>query len=266
MLAAAIDRYFNRFVYYPMRYPEGEWGLQGSLGAQDHWLIAGDGTRLNAWWFPKPDAPIATLFLHGNGGNVTHRVDHARAILAAGSALLILDYRGYGKSEGHPSESGFYQDAEAGYDDLLQLGYSPNRIILHGESLGTAVAVNLALTKQCAAIILESPLMSLGKMAGTVAPVIGPLVMRGYDTYSKIRRVHLPFLAIHGDADEIVPFSQGQAVFRAANQPKYFWPVPGAHHNDLLYFAGSAYEKRLHGFYEAVLQNFHHGVQAPLYE
>jgi hypothetical protein len=260
-VGAMFRNAISRFVYFPMQYPEGEWGLQAGTGAQDRWLTAADGTRLNAWWFPKSDARFMTLYLHGNGGNVTHRIDHAQAVLSAGSAVFVLDYRGYGKSQGHPSEPGLYEDAEAAYSDLLALGYSPNQIIFHGESLGTAVAVDLALGKPCAALILESPPMSLSKMADTVVPILGPLVVHGYDTYRKIRRLHVPLLVIHGDADEIVPFSQGQAVFRVANQPKYFWRVPGANHNDLLYVAGSDYEQHLTSFYESVLERRNRGLE-----
>jgi hypothetical protein len=254
IVRAMFRNLVDRFVYYPTRYPGGDWAQQSSIGAQDRWLTAADGTRLNAWWFPKSDAPFTTLYLHGNGGNITHRVDHAHAILSAGSAFFVLDYRGYGKSEGRPSECGLYQDAEAAYADLLDLGYTSNRIILHGESLGTAVAVNLALNKRCAAVILESAPMSLSKMAGRVVPVLGPLVVHGYDTHNKIRRLHVPLLVIHGDADEVVPFSHGQAIFRVANQPKYFWRVSAAHHNDLLYVAGSEYKQRLCAFYKSGIE------------
>ena len=88
-----------------MPYPEGNWNLQAQADAQDVWLTAHDGIRLNAWWFPKPGSRFATLFLHGNAGNVTHRIDHAQAINAAGAAVLVVDYRGYGKSKGRPSEA-----------------------------------------------------------------------------------------------------------------------------------------------------------------
>lgn len=246
---AMLPNLADRFIYSPMRYPQGAWELQARAGAVDRWLTTSDGTRLNAWWFPKPNARFATLFLHGNAGNVTHRIDHAQAVLNAGSAFLVVDYRGYGKSQGQPSERGLYQDADAAYADLLHLGYPPERILVQGESLGTAIAVDLATRKQCAGVILESPLMSAGRMAGKVLPFLGPLVVRGYDTYSKISRVHAPLMVIHGDADEIVPFSQGKAVFDVANEPKQFWPVSGAHHNDLLEIAASAYVERLRDFY-----------------
>jgi fermentation-respiration switch protein FrsA (DUF1100 family) len=247
---AMLRNIADRFIYYPMRYPQGAWELQSKAGAEDRWLTTSDGTRLNAWWFPKPNARFATVFLHGNAGNITHRIDHAQAARDAGSAFLVLDYRGYGKSQGRPSERGLYQDADAAYADLLHLGYAPERIIVQGESLGTAIAVDLALRKQCAGLILESPLMSAGRIAGTVLPFLGPLVIRGYDTYGKISRVHAPLMVIHGDADEIVPFSQGRAVFNAANEPKQFWPVRGAHHNDLLEVAGAEYVAHLRNFYE----------------
>jgi fermentation-respiration switch protein FrsA (DUF1100 family) len=162
-------------------------------------------------------------------------------------SLIITDT---GRGQGQPSERALCHDADAAYAELLHLGYSPERIIVQGESLGTAIAVDLAIRKQCAGVILESPLMSAGRMAGTVLPFIGPLFIRGYDTYSKISRVHAPLMVIHGNADEIVPFSQGRAVFDAANEPKLFWPVSGAHHNDLLEVAGAEYVAHLRDFYK----------------
>jgi fermentation-respiration switch protein FrsA (DUF1100 family) len=189
------------------------------------------------------------LFLHGNGGNITHRAQHALEITGAGSSVLLLDYRGYGRSEGRPTEDGLYTDADAAYEMLRAAGYSPDQIVIHGESLGTAVAVDLAVRKRCAGVILEAPLRSAGKIAGRVMPLIGPLLVRGFDTESKVGRLGSPLLIIHGDLDEVVPFSHGRAVFDAAAQPKQFWTVAGAHHNDLLAMAGPLYSERLHQFY-----------------
>ncbi|MBV9082794.1 MAG: alpha/beta hydrolase [Acidobacteriaceae bacterium] len=242
----------DRFVFYPMRYPQGDWELRQVSGAEERWFMTADGIRLNAWWFPKSDAELVTLFLHGNAGNVTHRVHHAQAVLAAGSALLVPDYRGYGKSQGHPSENGLYTDATAAYAELERLGYRPDQILIQGESLGTAVAVELATRNRCRGIVLESPLKSLSAMAAGVVPVFGSLVARGFNTYNKIRHVHAPLLVIHGEADEIVPISQGVAVCDAANEPKQLWRVPGAHHNDLLYVAGSEYIVHLRQFYKSI--------------
>jgi fermentation-respiration switch protein FrsA (DUF1100 family) len=243
----------NRVLYYPMRYPEGDWSAQQKSRAQDVWLTTADGVRLNAWWFSNPDAALATLFLHGNAGNVTHRIDHAHAVTQAGSSILVLDYRGYGKSTGHPDERGLYLDAEAAYEQLVRRGYPPSWIILQGESLGTAVATELASRRQCAGLVLESPFTSLSSMAGVVLPIIGPLVAHGFDTEKKIPQVHVPLLLMHGDADEVIPFSQGEAVYKLANEPKAFWRVAGAHHNDLLDVAGREYVPRLRGFYRSIV-------------
>jgi fermentation-respiration switch protein FrsA (DUF1100 family) len=242
----------DRFVYYPMRYPEGDWHLQAGSGAIDVWFKAADGVEPHAWWFPKPGAHFATLFLHGNAGNVTHRIGHAYAIISAGSSVLILDYRGYGKSPGRPTEKGLYRDADAGFDELLKRGYASESIVLHGESLGTAVATDLAARRACGGLILESPMISLGKMAGTVFPVIGPLFAHGFNTNKKIGRVNAPLLLIHGKADDIVPFSQGEELYRLARPPKTFWPVAGAHHNDLVCVAGNEYSIRLRAFYQSL--------------
>ena len=252
ILPAMLQKFVDQFVYYPTRYPDGDWDGRRRAGAEDVWLSSKDGVKLNAWWFPQPTAEYATLFLHGNGGNVTHRIDHSEAVKQAGSAILVLDYRGYGRSEGRPSERGLYQDAGAAYDDLVRRGYPPNRIILHGESLGTAVATELASRRQCAALILESPLASLSRMAGQVIPIIGPVLAHGFNTEKRIRDVHVPLLVIHGDTDEVVPFVQGQMVYERANQPKTFWRVKGARHNDLLYVAGDDYLKQLRAFYASI--------------
>jgi uncharacterized protein len=247
-----FQRVIDSFLYYPMPYPQGDWDLQTQAGAQDLWLTTQDGIRLNAWWFPKPGTRLATLFLHGNAGNVTHRIDHAHAIQSAGSAVLVLDYRGYGKSKGHPSERGLNLDAQAAYTALTRLGHDPSQILLHGESLGTAIAVELASQRPSAGLILESPIASLSEMAATVVPILGPMLAHGFNTKATIRRVHTPLLVMHGDADEIVPFSQGQAVYAAAIPPKDFWRIPGAHHNDLLYVAGDQYVPKLRAFYDSL--------------
>ena len=144
----------GRSVYYPMRHPDGMWELQQQTGAADVWLTATDGVKVHAWWTPAREARFATLFLHGNAGNVTHRTGHIGEITAAGSSILVIDYRGYGKSEGSPSEAGLYRDAGAAYDHLTAAGYKPDRIVVHGESLGTAVAVELAARRPCAGVVL----------------------------------------------------------------------------------------------------------------
>jgi fermentation-respiration switch protein FrsA (DUF1100 family) len=240
----------NRVMFYPMRYPDGDWEAQRSVGAEDRWMRASDGTRLNAWWFPSPPGSrLATLFLHGNAGNVTHRVGHARMIIESGSAVMLLDYRGYGRSEGSPSETGMYRDADAAYDELVRMGFEPARIVLYGESLGTAAAVDLGARRPCAGLILEAPMSSAQDVASGILPLLGPLLVRGLESKRKIVGVRAPVFVIHGDRDNTIPFALGKSVFEAAHEPKWFWPVPGGSHVDLLAVAGKEYVARLREFY-----------------
>ena len=239
----------SRAPYYPIKYPAGFWELQNALGAEDVWLVTSDGVRLHAWFVTAPQASLVTLYFHGNAGNLTYRFLQIREITAAGSSVLMLDYRGYGKSEGSPSEHGLYADADAAYLYLLGHGYSAQHIVLQGESLGTAVAVDLASRKESAGIVLEAAFTSGRDVADTVLPVIGPLVFRGFDSKSKIANIRAPLLFFHGDRDEIIPLKLGRRLFEAAPEPKWFVEVPRAGHNDLVETAGSIYRERLHAFY-----------------
>ncbi len=249
---ALLYWFANRSIYYPSRYPEGLWDLQSQLGASDVWLETSDGLRLHGWQVGHPGARFITLYFHGNAGNITDRYRHFLEITSAGSSILMIDYRGYGKSAGRPTENGLYKDADAAYDHLIRSGYRPDQIILHGESLGTAVAIDLASRRSCAALVVEAPFTSAKDVARTVLPVIGPALTWAFDSQRKIGRVHAPMLFIHGDRDEIIPLRLGQALFAAAPEPKSFWIVPGAHHNDIVETAGAGYEQHLHSFYESL--------------
>lgn len=247
-----ISRIVDSMTFYPSAYPIGYWSIAPELGAEDVELEAADGVRLHAWFIPAAvqPAPVATVFLHGNAGNLSHREPHITAITQAGSDLLILDYRGYGKSEGRPTEAGVYLDALAAYDWLKRRGVGP--IICHGESLGTAVATELATHRPCAGLILEAPFTSRKAMASRVVPLLGPLFADGFDTAAKVGSVDAPVLVIHGTEDGVVPHGLGKEVFTAASNPKQFWSLEGAGHNDLLASAASAYIPRLRSFYQAI--------------
>jgi len=243
----------NRAIYYPSKFPEGLWELQARLGAEDVWLTAAGGVRLHAWWIPGPETRLATLYLHGNAGNITHRAGAGEQIVAAGSSLLLLDYRGYGKSQGRPTEKGLYADADAAYQYLIDSGRAPGQIVLYGESLGTAVAVDLAARRPCAGVILQAPFSSASDVAGRLLPLLGPLLVHSFDSRSKIGRLRAPLLFLHGDRDEVIDFDLGRKLFEAAPEPKFFWPVPGAGHNNVLQAAGPRFQQRLREFYQDVL-------------
>jgi fermentation-respiration switch protein FrsA (DUF1100 family) len=243
----------NRSAFFPMRYPDGNWLEAKSLGVEDAWLRSG-GHRIHAWWKPLDSAPAAVLFLHGNAGNVTHRVRHITAWERAGAAVLVIDYRGYGRSGGRPTEAGLYEDALAGYRLLRGRGFPPERILVHGESLGTAAAAHVASVEPVGGVILEAPFPSARAVAQTVLPVLGPLLVWGFDVRSRLARIQAPVLVIHGSQDEVIPFRLGRAVFDAAREPKQFWAIAGAGHNDIPETAGEEYPARLRAFLEQALQ------------
>mgnify|MGYP005836959451 FL=1 len=242
----------HRAVFYPMRFPEGRWQEAEELGVEDVWLRSGE-HRIHGWWAPLEGAPAVVLFLHGNAGNVTHRARNIRAWRSAGASILVIDYRGYGRSEGRPSEAGIYEDALAGYRYLRGRGHRPEQILVHGESLGTVAAGHVAAMEPVAGLILEAPFSSARAVAQSVLPLLGPLLVWGFDLESRIGGVHAPVLVIHGEQDEIIPFRLGRAVFEAAPGPKQFWAIPGAGHNDIPETAGPDYPARLRAFLHSCL-------------
>jgi hypothetical protein len=222
-----------RLVFFPGPAPSlrpSDLGLQ----AREHTLTTADGERLNAWFFPREAARGAVLVCHGNAGSIEHRLDHARAFLEMGWAVLLFDYRGYGASTGTPSEAGTYADAEAAYDLLLRdEGFVPDRIVLYGESLGVAVALELALRRACAGLIAESGFTSLPDMAAEVYPFLPArwLARIRYDNRAKIARLTAPLLLLHSPEDEIVPVAHAHALFAAAHEPKRLLLTSGGHNS-----------------------------------
>jgi uncharacterized protein len=236
----------SRSIYFPARYPAGNWSAGRAAGARDVFIR----DTLHGWFIPAPDSDVVTLHLHGNAGNITHRLLSAEHIVAAGSSVLLLDYRGYGRSAGRPAERGLYEDAQAAYDWLAQRGHA--RIVAHGESLGTAVATELALRRPCAGLVLEAPFTSARAVAAKALPLLGPLLVYGFDTKSKLPRVRVPVLIVHGDRDEVLDYAFGVELHQIANEPKTFWTVRNATHNDLHLVAGAEFPERLRRFYASL--------------
>ncbi|CAA9478003.1 MAG: hypothetical protein AVDCRST_MAG69-580 [uncultured Solirubrobacteraceae bacterium] len=201
-----------------------------------------DGERLHAWWVAAP-APTRghVLLCHGNAGNITSRMAHARLLCGLGFDVMLFDYRGYGRSSGSPSEEGTYRDARAARAALLRRsGVDPRRVFYLGESLGAAVALELALETPPAGLILQSPFTSVRDMARAVYRVIPQrIVPDAYPSRRIIHRLRSPLLILHGEDDEIVPVEQGRALHAAAPGPKRIEVFAGARHNDLLILAGN---------------------------
>ena len=225
----------------------------GVIG-DDVYLSTGDGVRIHGFFLPFPGATRAILFLHGNAGNASHRLPNAAELLKLGNHVLLLDYRGYGLSEGSPSEAGVYLDARAGLSLLTDdVGIPEDRVVVFGRSLGGAVAVDLVQDRPIAGLILESTFPSVSAMAGRM--LLGPLVrMFGdrFDSETKIAKLRAPLLFFHGDRDQIVEIDLGQQLFRAAPEPKVFETIRGAGHNDTVEIGGVAYFERIRRFLDEV--------------
>ena len=226
------------------------------LKYEDLYITTPDGIRINAWFVPFPDSRTSILWFHGNGGNLSHRV---QSILLSRAKLqiniLMIDYRQYGKSEGNISEEGTYQDAVAAYDYLAnrrELDTDP--IIIYGHSLGAAVAVELATRRPAQGLILEAPFTSIKDMAKETLPwlPIGPLLLTRYDSYSKMDRIGTPLLVLHGDQDETVPYEHGRRIFEAAKEPKTFYTIPGSGHNNARIIGGKPYFEVIRRFIDSL--------------
>lgn len=205
-------------------------------------LETSDGQRLHAWFLPSPVEPsggreerFTVLMCHGNAGNISHRLDRTLVMHSnLGTDVLLFDYRGFGKSSGRPNEAGTYDDVRAAYRYLVDSrGVAEDRIVLFGESLGAAVALQLATEVDAAGLALEAPFSSIRDMAEAVYPFLpNRWVRTRYDNVAKIPGIEMPLLIVHGTEDRTVPFSQGKRLFEAAREPKQFLAVDGAGHSD----------------------------------
>lgn len=213
-------------------------------------LTTSDGIRLDAWYVPAERARGALLYAHGNGGNISHRLDAIRMFRDMGLSVFIFDYRGYGQSEGEPSEEGTYLDAEAAWQYLaVQRGIAPTRIVMYGESLGGAVAAQLAKRHQPGALILASVLTSVPDMAAELYPWLPArwISRYRYDTRRALQDVHAPVLVMHSREDDIIPYSHGRALYEAAHEPKHFVELRGGH-NDLYSANGEVFVREAKKF------------------
>jgi fermentation-respiration switch protein FrsA (DUF1100 family) len=235
---SAVER---SLIYHPLGPLDGSPRDYG-LAFEDVRLTTKDGVPLHGWHVPGRRA-AALFWCHGNAGNISHRLENLALIHdRLGVGVLLFDYRGYGESGGLPSEAGTYEDARA-FRAWLRTrnaaGTAP--VIYFGRSLGAAVAATLALEDPPTALILETPFTSVRAMANATLPGVGYFFRTRYDTLGRIGGLRAPLLILHGDADEVVPFRYGQQVFDAAPQPKAFFRIPRARHNDTYVVGGKPY-------------------------
>jgi fermentation-respiration switch protein FrsA (DUF1100 family) len=215
-----------------------------------------DGVELDGWFVPAPGRRRGTLlFLHGNAGNISHRLDSLRIFHDLGLDTLIFDYRGYGRSSGRPSEQGTYRDAMAAWRYLVRTrGIPEEQIVLFGRSLGAAIAAELATRVRPAGLILESSFSSVPEFAAQAYPFFPARWLARYDyaTADYVARVVCPVLVVHSRDDEIIPFKYGNAVFQRARPPKHFLEIRGGH-NDGFLLSGERYVRGLQAFMRGVL-------------
>jgi len=260
LLMALFER---SLIFFPTRYPDGFWDVNAVANGtgcvvEDCFFDTDDGVRLHGWLSRREgggDADPVVLFFHGNAGNLSHRADlllHLTTRIPA--QVLAVGYRGYGRSEGRPSEAGLYADARAAWRFLTtEQGVAADRIIIFGKSLGGAVAVDLAMEVSPAGLILESTFTSVPAMAGKHYPFVPKFLIRTQmNSVAKIPQITCPKLFVHSKADRVVPYALGRELYEAAPEPKTFYEVVGAGHNETSLVGGSAYFEALTNFVSAV--------------
>ncbi|NCO84337.1 MAG: alpha/beta hydrolase [Nitrospirae bacterium CG_4_10_14_3_um_filter_44_29] len=236
-------------VYYPTKEIEGTPADIG-LKYEEITLKTKDSVNLSAWYVPAKDERGVVLFCHGNAGNISHRLDSIRIFHDLGLSVFIFDYRGYGRSEGSATEKGTYLDAESAWEYLVNVkGARPEKIILFGRSLGSAVAAELALKHKAAGIIIESGFKTIPALGAKFFPYL-PLRLISrfqYSTIDKVGMIKMPKLFIHSPQDEMIPYEHGAALFKNATEPKEFLQITGGHNEGFL-TSGKIYTEGLGRF------------------
>lgn len=251
-VSAALER---MFLYFPDRelvMTPADIGLE----YDDVRFTAADGTQLHGWYLQgEPGRPLV-VFCHGNAGNISHRVDNLRLLRQLGLSIFIFDYRGYGQSDGQASEAGTYSDGRGALDWLKGKGWTPERMIFFGRSVGAGVILQLALERPPAGLVLESPFTSIKGMGRHHYPFLwllaGWALEARYDNLAKISQLKTPLLIFHGEQDEIVPLQMGRELFEKAPQPKQLYAIPRAGHNDTYDVGGAGYWQQWRKFMERI--------------
>jgi len=212
------------------------------LRADELSITATDGVLLHGWWIRGPGDRVL-IWYHGNAGNIGHRLDNARWFVdELGVDVVLVDYRGYGRSQGTPDEEGIYLDGLAIYDAVVARSVRAEDVVLFGRSLGGAVAIEVALQRPVGAVVLESPFRSVPALAREHYWFVPSFLVRTrMDNESKIGSVEVPMLVLHGDRDRVVPVTHGQRLFELAARPAHFHLIEGAGHNDTYLVGGRPY-------------------------
>ena len=250
LLFVFYNKVENLYVFYPQT--ELEMTPEDlHLNYRNVYFHSKDGERLHGWFFSSDnDAPVI-LYCHGNACNISNLLEYTGLLMKKDLQVLLFDYRGYGKSTGSPSENGIYMDTQAAYDYLVNKEKIPSdKIVLAGHSIGAAAAIDTATKNHVRSIIIESAFTSTKDMSKKIFPMnlISFLLPANYNNLEKIAKISVPKLFIHGQEDEIVPFEMGKKLFAISMEPKYFYPIKGAGHNDTFVIGGERYFKIIADF------------------
>ncbi|MBI4846250.1 MAG: alpha/beta hydrolase [Candidatus Omnitrophica bacterium] len=245
----------NSSLYYPEKELEMVPADIG-LAYEDVYFTAEDKVKLHGWLVKAENAKYTIIFCHGNAGNISHRIDKIKFFSLINVNTFMFDYRGYGKSEGAPSEQGMYADALAAYKYIIDLSKKANEkhlVIVYGESLGGAVAIDLANKVKLDALITEGTFTCVKDMAKVIYPFLPAVFLKTkFDSFSKVPNVKIPKLFIHGSQDEIVPLRLGEKLFTAAAEPKQFLLIDNAGHNDAFFIAQDRISAAICSFLESI--------------
>jgi len=216
--------------------------------------------KLNCWWIPVKAEQVkgavkTVIFCHGNAGNISNRLDTVNFYHNVMNCnLMIFDYSGYGKSGGKVGEEACYKDSQEVYDYVVKsLKIDPKNVVIHGRSLGGAVAVDLAVNKKCAGLVMESTFTSVPDMADDMVPIfpIQWFVSIDFDSLDKVDKLKVPVLLIHSKADEVIPYKMGEALFKKAKKPKFWLEISGDHNGGWIE-SQKVYSKGMKDFFEAL--------------
>lgn len=238
-LAALLYAFQSRFIYFPeMGRQDRATPAQLRLPFEEVRIATADGETLHGWFVPAPGARATVLFLHGNAGSIVHRLDWLPMFQRLRLSVLLVDYRGFGQSTGSPSEAGTHADADAAWRHLTEARrIPPGRIVVFGESLGGAVAAQLAARVDPAALVLHSVFTSAPDLAAGLYPFLPArlLTRYRYDTLSAVKALRCPLLVAHSPRDEIVPVTHGRRLYEAATVPRQWLELSGGHNDGFIF-------------------------------
>ena len=256
MIPTLLRQLTNAFLFHPVsgqsRTPEAV-----GLAFEEVTLVAEDGVRTQAWWIPWAGDPdlslgVSVVTFHGNAGTMSDRLEHTRWLHDLGVSVLTAEYRGYGGSEGRPTEQGLAADALAALAELRRRAPG-DRLVAHGRSLGGAVAIRLAADATVHGLVVESTFTRLADMAARSGiPLASHLIAYEFDSLARVSELQIPLLIVHGQADELIPVTMSHELRDAAGGPVELLEVAGGTHNDTWVRAGDAYWNRLEGWLKTV--------------